>query len=146
MRRLLGLMLLCCLPACFNSSEAKAQTQTQTPAKIPIYFDCECADPVGAQYATSFRDLLASSPRYSLASEAVENDSTGKPIHYHFSIQVVSLDPTANKLGRESVLSVVLLVGTSTYLTQAAQWCPVAEVNTCSARTLSFLDGFINSK
>lgn len=136
MKKSLVLLLLLCsfLPA-FGES-----------GKIAVVFDCECTDSVGARYATEVRDLLAASPRYYLAYSAEEKDKNGKISSYHWHFKVLSLDPSSNNDGSSTVLSVVLLVGDSIFMTQQVQTCGASRISACAANTISFMDGFINSK
>lgn len=122
----------------------------QQPKKTPVYFGCTCADPVGALYATAFRDLLASSPRYIEASEAQPvngRDRTGSPIYtYNWHVSVVSEDPSIGDTGNSAALSIVILVGDSYFNTQYVQSCPRAKVAQCAADTFSELDAAIHQK
>ena len=129
------LLFLCCLlPAAGQSP------------KTPVVFDCDCTDSVGSQYATAVRDLLAASPRYTLAFTAEEKGKDGKPTTFRWHIKGLSLDPSSNNNGQDSVISVVLLVGDGIYMTQQVQWCPQSKIQSCAAGTVSFMDGYVNSK
>jgi hypothetical protein len=128
------LLFLCC------SIPAVGQTQ-----KTAIAFECECTDAVGSQYATKVRDLLTTSPRYSLTTIAEEKDKEGKTSVYHWQIKVVSLDPSQNSIGQNAVLAIVLLFGDSFYLTHSVQWCPLLKVSDCAASTISSMDGVVSA-
>jgi hypothetical protein len=129
------LLFLCCvLPAVGQTN------------KIAVAFDCDCTDAVGSRYATAFRDLLAASPRYYMVQNAEEKDKNGKTVAYRWHLKVLSLDPAQNNNGQDSVISAVLLLGDGLYMTQSVQWCPLSQVNSCAASTMSFMDGFLNAK
>jgi hypothetical protein len=134
-RGLVLLLFVCCLLPAVGQNN-----------KTAIVFDCQCTDSVGSQYATSVRDLIAASPRYYLADNAEGLDKNGKPNPYQWHLKVVSLDPSQNNNGQSTVLSVVLLLGNSIYMTQSVQWCPLSQASWCAASTISFMDGFLNSK
>lgn len=78
--------------------------------KFRIYFDCTCGDPIGAKYATAFRDLLASSPRYEEASVSQEKPKAGEKYGtYKWTVSVVSVK--ADEKGSSTALSLVLEIG-----------------------------------
>ncbi len=132
--KLLGVLLLFC-----GLAPALGQAK-----KIGIVVDCNCTDPVGTLYATALRDQIATSPRYELAYKAEEKDASGKTVHYHFHLKVVTLDPTNSDDGLSTVISAVLLVGNDTYLTQQVQSCGRSRVKECASGTLAFIDGYLN--
>jgi hypothetical protein len=105
--------------------------------KTAISFTCTCNDATGTLFATAFRDLLATSPRYS------EETKETKDV-YAFRLMVVSLDPTVAKDGYQSVLAVVFVMG-SVYISEQVQTCGMASTKTCAERTLAFVDQNLNS-
>ena len=105
----LGLLALCSVFAL----EARAQQQ---PYRQKVFFECTCKDPVGALFATSFRDLLATSPRYAEANEAAERDASGKVKALNWHVVVISIDPSDAQNGRNTAISMVFLLGKDTYL------------------------------
>lgn len=129
------------LGLCWCGAGAVAQSKPKTP----IAFTCQCGDAVASEFATSFRDLLASSPRYREASEAVEKAGPdGKGAHYWIHLQAVSVDPDSTNAGRRTAISEVLLIGDDYYLTQEVQTCPAHEVGDCAKRSLSWIDDYLN--
>jgi hypothetical protein len=62
--------------------------------RVPVKFVCQCKDGTGAMFATAFRDLLASSPRYVEVSDSSEKSPDGKSDIPHWKIDVISIDPT----------------------------------------------------
>ena len=132
---LLLFLVLNGLPACLAQHAS---------VKTDVNFDCTCDDSVGRLYATAFRDLIASSPRYSLASVAEVKGSDGKTSKYNLNIKVVTLDDDASGNRRGSgistVISVVLLVGDDPYLDNLVQTCGRDVVASCAASTLAYLD------
>lgn len=112
---------------------------------IPVVFECTCQDQVGELYATAFRDALAKSPRYTETSAAVTKDNNGKPQEYNWQIRVVSVDP-AYAVGRQTAISVVILLGDSFYMTHSIQTCPEAQVAGCAADTLARFDEVVNGQ
>lgn len=118
----------------------------QQPPKIPVVFHCTCTDAVGALYATSFRDLLASSPRYRSTEDAETTVklADGQEVHpMAWQVNVVSVDPTSSELGHASAISFVILIGYSFYVSHTVRWCPLQQVNTCAATSLADLDNTI---
>jgi hypothetical protein len=122
----------------YLNSHASAQAPPTSPSRIPVAFACQCSDPVGALYATAFRDLLASSPRF--VEYPNEMEILNGKVHVNWDISVISVDPSVHSVGNSTALSVVLLVGGTAFITQLAQSCPRAEVKNCAADTLSLLD------
>jgi hypothetical protein len=106
-------------------------SNSSSPKKIAIFFSCDCDDAVGALMATAFRDMLATSPRFTEAA-GVENSA--------YNLSVVSLDPQRGNPGHLSAFSAVLLIGTSFMVTHSVRTCPQAEANSCAANLLSFVD------
>lgn len=132
-------LLLFCLGTC-AVSHAQA-----TDSKTPLVFECQCSDAVGEQYATAFRDLVASSPRYRLTSQATVRDAGGKVLSVNWHVIAVSLDPSLDHDGRSSVISLVLLIGDDIYVSQDAIWCPARTINEGASRALAFIDGYAYS-
>lgn len=126
-------LLLCLSPYAFG--------QNQT-SKTPIHFICSCDDSIGARYATAFRDLIASSPRYIEANKAEEYGPDGKTIaKYNWVIDVVSIDTDAPvATGNESALAVVIKVGNTFYWTHWIQICGSAKAAYCASTTLADFD------
>jgi hypothetical protein len=126
-------LLVCAVPALGQES-----------GKIRVKVICSCDDNVGQMYASALRDALATSPRYKETSEDSFKKPDGTIAYYPFTIDAVSLDPSGNNNGQETVVSVALTVG-SMYLTNLVQYCPVAKVAECAHRALASLDRAINS-
>ena len=121
-----------------------ALAQTQVPKRTAVKFLCTCSDTTGQAFATAFRDLLATSPRYSETFEVSEKLANGKESP-NWQIEAVSLDPSSNYNGVNAVLSTVFLLGDRYYLTQTVQTCPRSRVAACAANTLATLDKYLNS-
>ena len=135
MKTLALLVLLVCL---------NISSLGQEPRKTKVFFECTCDDVVGATWATSFRDLIASSPRYTEAQAPefeVAKDADGKPLNaYNWHVNVVS-----SPAGRDSAaLSIVVLLGQSYFVTHLVQACPRDKVASCAANALASLDGTIH--
>ncbi len=111
--------------------------------KSSLYFDCTCDDAVGRLYATAFRDLLASSPRYQSASVAEVDDEKGNVVRRNWNVKVVSLDPARDAEGQRTVLSVVLIWGDLLYVDSLVQTCNKNNVASCVSDTLADLDNDI---
>lgn len=137
MRYLMAVIAICTLSV--------AYAQKATTPRTSVAFDCECSDTVAQIYATDFRDLLATSPRYVQADNAEVKDGKGTVIKYQWHIQVLSLDPSQNNNGQDSVISVVILLGDTTFMTQQIQWCPIGQVEGCARSTLAGFDTYVNS-
>lgn len=125
------------------ASTATAIGTTSTPKKIGISFSCTCNDSVGASFATAFRDLLATSPRYYEAYTPIEKLPNGKEID-HWQIKVVSLDPKFGPDGSSSIMSVVFLFGDTYFLEQYVQSCGLDRISQCAHGTLSDFDNLMN--
>ena len=96
----------------------------QEPRKTKVFFECTCDDVVGATWATNFRDLIASSPRYTEAQAPefeITKDAEGKPINgYNWHVNVIS-----SPAGRDSAaISVVVLLGYSYFVTHWSKLVP----------------------
>lgn len=118
----------------------------QQPIRVPVVFRCTCADTVGALYATAFRDLLASSPRYRETQEAetpVKLADGGAINSMAWQVSVVSLDPTTSDMGHAAAISFVVLIGDSFYVSHTVRWCPRQQVNSCASASFADLDGTI---
>lgn len=129
---------LCALALCCLGIPAAAQT------KKAIKFTCNCTDPVGAAFATAFRDLLAVSPRYTEIAAATEKGPDGNDI-YHFQVAAVTIDPSVGALGDSTVISVVFLVGDNYYFDNVVQTCNRAKIADCAANTIAIFDKDLNS-
>ena len=102
----------------------------QAPVKIPVEFECQCADDTGRLYQTAFLDLLATGPRYTRSSTKEKN----------FRISVVSTDPSPDKNGKVTVLSVVFLWNDNIFLYHIAQVAGSSRVKEAAEATLAALD------
>jgi hypothetical protein len=100
---------------CAATVPAHGQSTATTP-KAAIYFTCTCEETVGSRLATAFRDLLATSPRFS------ESPTLKSSIYY---VHVVSMDPTEGNPGRNTIYSVVLTVGSNYYVKHWVGQCGV---------------------
>lgn len=114
----------------------------QSVVKTGVKFTCTCEDNLGARYATAVRDLIASSPRYELASEFSGKNGTTPFVNW--GIRVVSVDPSAGNNGNDTVLSVVITLG-QYYLTHSVQYCTSARVKDCAANAIALLDGQVSN-
>jgi hypothetical protein len=125
------LLLLCLV---FTANFAFAQQQHRTP----VYFGCTCDDTVGSLYATQFRDLLASSPRY----RSVSSTKQGKLAdgEYYWQVSVVTIDPENGDPGHHTAIGVVILIGNAYFVTQYTQFCSRERAADCAANTLADLD------
>ena len=116
----------------------------QEPRKTKVFFECTCDDVVGAAWATNFRDLIASSPRYAEAPAPefeVAKDAEGKPLNaFNWHVNVVS-SPAG---GDSAAISVVVLLGNSYFVTHLVQACPRDKVASCATNALASLDGTIH--
>jgi hypothetical protein len=131
------LALLCCA----LTSAALGQRQV----RLPVTFKCTCDDVVGSLYATAFRDLLATSPRFIQVNRAEEKDEKGKTTTLHWNVSVVSVDEGENNSGDSSALSIVFLIGDDIYITQRIQTCGRNRATSCASATLAALDNSIQS-
>jgi hypothetical protein len=132
-------LALAVLLSCLNAS-----SPGQEQRKTKVFFECTCDDVVGATWATNFRDLIASSPRYTEAQAPefeVMKDGDGMPLNaYNWHVNVVS-SPAGKDL---AAISVVVLLGYSYFVTHLAQACPRDKVASCAANALASLDGTIH--
>ena len=104
--------------------------------KQPVYFSCSCSDRVGQLYATAFRDLLATTPRYKAIDAAISG--TGKDAKYNLALRVVSMDPDGSDSTR-TVLAVTITLG-PIYLNTLIQRCGKDVIEGCAKDTLASLD------
>lgn len=102
-------------------------------------------DEVGALYATAFRDLLAKSPRFVETYESEVKNRNGEFLYPNWNVRVVSVDPSQDNVGISTALSVVILLGSSTYMDQQVQTCGRNRVSGCASDTLARLDNLIQS-
>jgi hypothetical protein len=128
---------------------AAATVHSQNPApeppkKIAVEFTCQCEDEAAASFATAFRDLLASSPRYFETYEPSKDPKTGKE-NYHFHIKAVSIDPATPPDGISTSISVVFLIGDTYYVGQVVQICGRDRSQGCAAAVLAQFDREINN-
>jgi hypothetical protein len=127
--KLLALALLLAAPSAF----------CQQQQRIPVYFSCTCSDPVGSLYATAFRDLLATSPRYIEGGSPETISPDGNKVH-RWHLSVVSEDPSVGQTGEGAAISVVFLIGKDLFVTNYVQACHKDLVPQCAAKTMAFLD------
>jgi hypothetical protein len=128
------------LRALFVWTFVAVQSYAQVPnsqMQIPVKFECNCTDEVGQLYATAFRDLLAKSPRF-VAGTGFDKGGGAFDGPPSMLVNVVSVDPFSE--GQTSALSVVFLLGNTTYLTHAVRWCPKDRASSCAASTFAELD------
>lgn len=128
------ILLFCCCPA--------VSSQTKHPS-VRIVFDCQCQDETGARFATAFRELLAASPRYAEATEAIEQ-SGGGHVSYQWHLKVVSVDGSANGSGANAALSLVLLRGEDIFISQSVQVCGRLKAEACARSALAKVDDRIS--
>jgi hypothetical protein len=125
-------LLVCALLALQSHAQ-----DTGHRVRIPVKFECNCADEVGQLYATAFRDILASSPRF-VSEVGFDNSggsSSGPP---SMRVNVVSVDPFND--GQVTAMSIAFILGSTTYLTHVVRWCPKDRANSCAASTFAELD------
>jgi hypothetical protein len=128
-------VLLCCSGLAF----------CQESAKTRVVFDCQCEDAVGHLYATAFRDVLATSPRYTQTALAESKKADGSAL-YSWHLQAISLDPEDGAdAGHSTVLSLVILVGNDTFISHLVQTCGINVVTKCASQTLAYVDDAISS-
>jgi hypothetical protein len=113
-----------------------ARVFAQPPvAKIPVFFQCTCDDPVGSRLATSIRDLIAVSPRYfKSGSEFTQQGSNVFPI---WSIRVVTRDTDEN--ATRTMIAVAVTRGLF-FETLSVQSCGSLRVKECAEGILADLD------
>lgn len=129
-----------CLLALLACTITPADCLGQTPQaakRIPVRFICSCSDPVGHLYATAFRDLLATSPRFVLETGFDKNGGS-PPAPPSILVSVVSLDPSHD--GSAAALSEAYFVGVATFLSHTVSWCPRDRVAHCAESTLASVD------
>ncbi len=134
---------VCVAALCFLAGAPKAGAQE--PKRIKVVFECQCDDDVGRLYATAFRDLLASSPRFVEATNSAEVDSNGAIIDFNWKVVVVSIDPSDNKRGDRTAMSVVFLRGNSTFVTSLVQTAGRLRVEDAARSALSHLDSEVHA-
>jgi hypothetical protein len=110
---------------------------------MKVFFSCSCDDPVGRLYATAFRDILASSPRFIETTQDEEKGADGKISQFNWSIRAVSVDPTDNDSGYSTAISVAFVLGNTYYITNTIQTCGRTHAQDAARGTLSFLDANI---
>ena len=110
-------------------------------AKMNVFFTCQCDDPVGSEFATAFRDLLATSPRFQEVSNPETKDENGKVKSLAITVKVVSVDDKSpgSTGGVATALSTVVLIR-DVYFNQQVQTCGRNVVKECAAATLAFVD------
>ena len=111
----------------------------QTP-RTKIYLSCQCDDTVGQLFATAFRDAVAQSLRYEMTSSLIEGKV--EEARFNWALSVVSLDPSVGKVGKSTVMSLVVIEGFE-YFTQSVQICDAVKVKDCADYALSFIDDVI---
>jgi hypothetical protein len=141
MKRLLSAILL--LVSGLVSSPLFAQNAVSAN-KIAIKFSCTCTDTTGALFATAFRDLLVTSPRYTETFVSANKLPNGKESP-NWQIKVVSLDPSPDNSGSSTALSEVFLLGETYYLNQMVQICGRGRTKECASTLLSNFDSYLNS-
>lgn len=114
---------------------ALGQTPTET-ARIPVAFDCQCTDTVGAAYEKDFREMLSQGSKYGLATEAAVTSNGGKVVVKNWHIGVMSLDPSPENNGQYAALSIVVLRGNDEFILQDVQMCSRTTVHECTLSTL----------
>lgn len=119
-------------------------SQSRKP-RIGIVFDCQCQDDTGARFASTFRELLASSLRYEEVSSAVERQAGEKDVAYHWHLKVISIDGSANGAGANAALSLVLLRGEDVFVTQSVQMCGRLKADACARSAFAKLDDRISA-
>lgn len=130
------------LVAIVSAASIQVRGQDSKPKKEPIYFECQCQDRVGQLVATAFRDELSRSPRYYSASAAEKPGANGK-IQRAWHLQALSMDIDDGDLGRQSAISIVLLIGNTDYQTQSIRICGRDRADQCAAEMFADLDQWI---
>ena len=116
-------------------SVAVAFSDAQTK-KTKVHFVCACSDVVGSKYATAFRDLLATSPRYEATSDFVQGK--GSDAVWFGGVRVVSVDPSVNNSGERTVLAVTFTFGPA-YVDTYVQTCST-DPKECAQSTFAAMD------
>lgn len=142
MKALVGLILLCILCPTLHSQTSSPGT----PVHIPIYFECQCDDDSAARFASAFRDIIATSPRYTMAGAAQEQLPGEKYQTPHWHLKVLSLDTTQDNSGAGTALSEVLLIGDNLYITQSIQLCGRNKAVECAQSAFAMLDKHVHDQ
>lgn len=119
-------------------------TALSQPLKTKVKFDCTCEDPAGRRFATSFRDLLAKSPRYELTPYEQNRVYMDKPPRKNIVVSVITLDDSVGTPGTTAAISTTLSVGGYLFGHQL-QACGLNRIDECAADLLSYLDSQLNS-
>uniref|UniRef100_A0A7V4XRV3 Uncharacterized protein n=1 Tax=Acidobacterium capsulatum TaxID=33075 RepID=A0A7V4XRV3_9BACT len=122
---------------------AFAQHSQVSSALMPLAFDCQCTDPVGAAYAKALPQAIANSGKFTLAPKAAITDSQGNVTKSYWHLSIMSMDPSPTTAGQYSVLSVVVLLGNRNFMLQDMQACSKTQVNLCAQSTLKVLNQFL---
>ena len=111
----------------------------QEPRKTKVYFDCTCDDVVGATWATSFRDLIASSPRYAEAPSPEYEVTKARTANRSMPTTGTSMLSPLPLAETRRLFSIVVLLGYSYFVTHLVQACPHDKVGSCAANALASL-------
>jgi|SRR5579872_4325761 len=145
MKALVGLVLLFAVCPIVHSQSTGTAPTPATPSRTKLYFTCQCDDDVAARFASAFRDILATSPRYVATDEPSETVPGAQYPQLHWHFVVVSLD-ISNGSGSSTALSEVLLLRNGFYMTQWVQGCGREKVADCAQTAFASIDKFVNSK
>jgi hypothetical protein len=108
----------------------------QTAKKTPVRFTCTCDDATGQTFATAFRDLLVTSPRFSGVSVVDRNT---------YQIRAVTVDASTENNGAVTAIAVVYLLG-ETYLHLSVEMCGRNRASSCASDILASFDQTINGQ
>lgn len=140
----------CLLAATVMNAQVSAVSQsaqgsaTPNRNKIGIRFVCECDDMTGQTFATAFRDLLATSPRYYETSAVSGIYPDGKE-RTNLQVKVVSVDITQDNSESSSAIAAVFLIGDTVYLTQIVARFGRHHASEEASVMLSSLDNIISA-
>jgi hypothetical protein len=136
-------MMVFALMVMLRAGDAFAQHRPARSALMPLAFDCQCTDPVGAAYAKALPEAIASSGKFTLAPKAAITDSQGNVTKSYWHLSIMSMDPSPTTPGQYTALSVVILLGNRNFMLQDMQACSKTQVNLCAQSTLKTFSRFL---
>lgn len=114
--------------------------------KTKLVFSCTCTDTVGIQLASAIRDSIARSPRYTL-SDTADIRVTADITAHAYKLSIVSMDPQSDNpslANLSTVLSAVVLIGSSRYVGNFVDICGRQAVDLCAEQVISMTDSAIH--
>ena len=108
---------------------------------MQLRIQCECDDPAGSRYATSLRDYIAKSPRFTLAATPGSNDFDVAAM-YKFVLYVDTLDAWP-KQGAVTAIGWTL-VSANMYVMHSVQVCSEDTVKRRAESTIAQIDGVLD--